>query len=159
MIEKLGHSKRLQTMRREWINEEKPGHSPDPFENVLPERTQKPPQQSSEAPRSDLNGLGTEAAQQRQSEYNTAGGRNETGQGLFMSDDEDGPQGTDKPRPVPGPVHDDSDDDLDALLREQDDENPTMGNSSAGPEPGDDVNDDRLDDDLDILRELEDGGP
>ena len=159
MIEKLGHSKRLQTMRRTWIDEEKPGHSADPFEDTLPERTQKFPQQSTEAPRSDPNGLGTEAAQQRQSEYNTAGGRNEIGQGLFMSDDEDGPQGTDKKVPVPGPVNDDSDDDLDALLREQGDGNPTTGNPSAGPEPGDDVDDGRFNDDLDILRELEEEGP
>lgn len=155
MIEKLGHSKRLQTMRRTWIDEEKPGSSTETFENTLPERTQKTPQPSTGVPRSDLNDLGTEAAQHRQSEFNTAGGRNEAGQGLFMSDDEGEPQGTDKP----GPVNDDSDDDLDALLREQDDGNPTTGNNPAGPEPGDDVDDGRFNDDLDILRELEDTGP
>lgn len=155
MIEKLGHSKRLQTMRRTWIDEEKPGLSTETFENTLPERTQKSRQPSTEAPRSDLNGLGTEAAQLRQSEFNTAGGRNGADQGLFMSDDDGGPQVTDKP----GPVDDDSDDDLDALLREQNNENPPMSNHAAGPEPSGDVDDGRFNDDLDILRELEDTDP
>lgn len=151
MIEKLGHSKRLQIMRRTWIDEEKPGVT-ETFENTLPERSQKARQPSTEIQRSGVNGLDTDTEKLHIGEPNPGASRAGMDQGLFMSDDEGGQQEADKS----GPVDDDLDDDLDVLLREQDGGNPTTNNHLARPEPGDDG---EFNDDLDVLRELEDTGP
>lgn len=151
MIEKLGHSKRLQTMRRTWIDEEKPGVT-ETFENTLPERSQNARQPSTEIPRTGLNGLDTDAEKLHLGESNPSASRTGMDQGLFMSDDEGGQQEADKS----GPVDDDLDDDLDILLREQDGGNPTTNNHLARPEPGDDG---EFNDDLDVLRGLEDTAP
>lgn len=152
MIEKLGHSKRLQTMRRAWIDEERPNASTEAFENTLPERSQKARQPSTGMPRTGLDGLDTDAEQLHLGEYNPATDRTGTDQELFMSDNEGGQQDADES----GPVDDDPDDDLDVLLREQDNGDLTTNNHQARPEPGDDG---EFNDALDVLRELEDTGP
>ncbi|KAJ5605063.1 hypothetical protein N7510_010217 [Penicillium lagena] len=92
MIEKLGHSKRIQTMRREWINEEKPKlfvSSDD-----APRRTANPREQGSDD------------------------------QNLFFSDNVDAGPTVSHPEP--------EDDDLDDLLREQDEEGPADAGGSSG---------------------------
>ena len=92
IIEKLGHSKRLQTMRREWIDEEKPKLPTSTFEDTLPERNQGIQGSLVDNRHRDSNVIatGTEssnidlAAQTKDKEPN------EMDQGLFMSDDEGG---------------------------------------------------------------------
>ena len=92
IIEKLGHSKRLQTMRREWIDEEKPKLPTSTFEDTLPERNQGIQGSSVDKPQRDSSVINTGAessnvdlaAQTEDKEPN------EMDQGLFMSDDEGG---------------------------------------------------------------------
>ena len=92
IIEKLGHSKRLQTMRREWIDEEKPKLLTSTFQDTLPERNQGIQGSPVDNPHRDSNVIGTGAessntdlaAQTKDKEPN------EMDQGLFMSDDEGG---------------------------------------------------------------------
>ena len=115
MIEKLGHKKRMQTMRREWIDEGKPHHQdmqdpePEVRENREPEivsgsgqpsnpaegdktsRTPPPPQS-----KDDLNSATRQTGPQP--------GVTANGENLFLSDEEAGGQP--------------SGDELDALLAE-----------------------------------------
>lgn len=69
-------------------------------------------------------------------------------EGLFMSDDEGGQQNSNEPEL--------EDDDLDILLREQDDENFAPNKGSTISEP---PHEDTYEDDLEVLRELEVPGP
>lgn len=154
MIEKLGHSKRIQTMRREWIDEEKPKPPTGRFESVLPERSQLSRQPSTDKPRTDPRGLNTDAEQSRPSDTNAIV-RNETADHdgsddgeLFMPDYDGGQQEGNGIVP--------EDDDLDILLREQD----TGDSSTANKFPAmyEHSDDGRHNDDLEALRELEDPG-
>ena len=118
MIEKLGHKKRMQTMRREWINEGKPGqmmHDPEPdgqadqgigvtsgSEQPLDPadgdgRPQTPPIQH---PQDDLYSATPQAMRQTTQQQ----GATAVEQSLFLSDEEPGGQP--------------SEDELDALLAE-----------------------------------------
>ncbi|KAJ5659102.1 Chromosome segregation in meiosis protein 3 [Penicillium longicatenatum] len=133
MIEKLGHTKRIQTMRKEWIEEEKR----KVFENVT--ETRDLPTRLS----SDQNGGATKATQP------APGGSGSPENDLFMPD----PEGTTR-QPVSHPEPDD--DDLEDLLREQ------YEDISGGPQPAKQVSNIGPDeDDLDdLLREQdEDRGP
>ncbi|RMJ26868.1 hypothetical protein PHISP_02237 [Aspergillus sp. HF37] len=132
MIEKLGHSRRLQTMRREWIDEERPGHR---FEDDEPgpareddQRTDRPRGEAVaevsgsgvvEGERSqnpDKDRPSTSAIPDRSIPQQQAH-RGDDGQGLFLSDDEGIPQEA-MEQDDPGqdvPEHDE----LDDLLKEQ----------------------------------------
>ncbi|BCR87037.1 Chromosome segregation in meiosis protein 3 [Aspergillus chevalieri] len=147
IIEKLGHSKRLQTMRREWIDEEKPKSSMDTFKDTLPERSQGNGQpfpnahiSESRANIEGLDGDDTNATMPQD--------KNRSDEELFMSDDEGGQHTLNESEP--------EDDDLDVLLKEQEDENPAPNKGSTIPEPS---NEDTYEDDLEVLRELEAPGP
>lgn len=118
IIEKLGHTKRMQVMRREWIDEEKPKPFGDtinmPDSHDLPTRP------------SDKNGADTIGAAK-----SAPSGSNQVGldddDDLFMPD----PEAENRP-PVNHPEPDD--DDLEDLLREQDEVMSGMpGPSSRAP--------------------------
>ena len=118
IIEKLGHTKRIQVMRREWINEGKPRETYDDY--LVPEKPNKdtpaPTQQVSfaaekaatpkpavaEDPDSDGLYSATPKAKRKQSE--SIFRKVDKNESLFISDDEAQPP----------------DDDLDALLAEDD---------------------------------------
>ena len=130
MIEKLGHTKRMQTMRKEWINEGKAKHSrlvddqgPTIYTPSTGNRSGSSTerQQSSElhrfeiqTPNSDVNAKGGNSGgpheQDRSADDN-----------LFISDGEDTPV-----------------DDLDALLAE--DDAVQRANSASSPPPNEDGN-------------------
>lgn len=133
MIEKLGHSKRIQVMRREWIDEEKPRLH------------------NSELTREELENHHV-LKDSTNSNHNTAAipqSREATpDQDLFIPD----PDETARPTiSFPGP----EDDDLDDLLREQDDTmtdlRPEMPASSSRAPNGDD---DEYDADYEAMKEL-----
>lgn len=118
MIEKLGHKKRMQTMRREWINEGKPRHDiqdPEPHvqENRDPDivsgtgqplnpagEDTRPPTPPPPGPNDDLYSATPQAMRQTR----TQPGMTAIGESLFMSDEEASGQP--------------SGDELDALLAE-----------------------------------------
>ncbi|KAJ5778564.1 hypothetical protein N7520_001810 [Penicillium odoratum] len=104
MIEKLGHSKRIQTMRREWIEEEKRKVFETSESRNVPDTRDLPTRPSGQ------NGGTTETTNTSTSQ--TAGGSGSIDD-LFMPD----PEGTAR-QPVSHPEPDD--DDLEDLLREQD---------------------------------------
>jgi replication fork protection complex subunit Csm3/Swi3 len=125
MIERLGHSKRLQTMRRAWIDEEKPKSA---VENTL--RTEQ-----TNSNDNDITNNDTLMADHRQSIPNdilrSTGDLFDTDEDLFLPDCTNHQQSAGKNRAPP----DDNDefDELDALLREHRDE-PDIGHltSSGG---------------------------
>ncbi|KAJ5770786.1 uncharacterized protein N7511_002837 [Penicillium nucicola] len=121
MIEKLGHSKRIQVMRREWIEEEKPR----PLDSSEPTREML---ESLQIPKTATHlGDGDAPATKDQ---------DEAGEGdLFIPDDEGIRPSTSYPEP--------EDDDLDDLLREQDEvmadcPSDTVASSSRPPNDFDD---------------------
>ncbi|KAJ5895474.1 hypothetical protein N7495_007165 [Penicillium taxi] len=112
MIEKLGHTKRIQTMRKEWINEEKMETFNGSGSHSLPTRVS-----------SDRNGASTESptatsSTQRPQEISIS-----AGQDLFMPDLGTGAMQPQASYPEP------DDDDLEELLKEQDE------STSAAPIP------------------------
>lgn len=131
MIEKLGHTKRIQTMRKEWIDDEKR----KVFENATDTRdlpTRLSSDHNGGAANEMLNSTTTQPAQ----------GGSGSPDDLFMPD----PEGTTR-QSVSHPEPDD--DDLEDLLREQYEE------TSGGPQPAKQMPNSGLDDDdLDeLLRE------
>ncbi|KAJ6084448.1 Chromosome segregation in meiosis protein 3 [Penicillium sp. IBT 16267x] len=105
MIEKLGHTKRIQTMRKEWIEDEKR----KVFENVTETRdlpTRLSSDQNGSAAKDMLKSITTQPA---------TGGSGSPDHDLFMPD----PEGTTR-QPASHPEPDD--DDLEDLLREQDED-------------------------------------
>ncbi|KAF7712939.1 Uncharacterized protein PECH_002329 [Penicillium ucsense] len=112
IIEKLGHTKRIQTMRKEWIEEEKP----KPFYDRT--NTENLSRSSTEPNRPDNKEKQTAGSKQTES----------TNDGdLFMQD----PEAENRP-PVSHPQPDD--DELEDLLREQDEEM-TSGPPASAPRP------------------------
>ena len=125
MIEKLGHTKRMQTMRKEWINEGKPRDSLEDFrsggkKSVTQQTSSKPRQDQSPAakptkrPRTTPNGNAIDidndlyGATPEPAREDPSTKRKETSkEKLFMSDDE---EACDQP----------PEDDLDALLADDD---------------------------------------
>jgi replication fork protection complex subunit Csm3/Swi3 len=96
MIEKLGHSKRIQVMRREWIEEEKPrlfDHSGPTRQELENSRASKTPVNSNDIPTANT-----------QSQEGSA-------EDLFMPGNEGVQPTTSYPEP--------EEDDLDALLRDE----------------------------------------
>lgn len=131
MIEKLGHTKRIQTMRKEWIDDEKR----KVFENVSDSR-ELPTRLSS-----DQNG-GAKNEMPNLTTTQPAAGVSGSPDDLFMPD----PEGkTQQSFGHPEP----DDDDLEDLLREQ------YEDISGGPQPAKQVPNSGLDDDDldDLLRE------
>lgn len=121
IIEKLGHTKRIQTMRREWIDEEKPNFFNDTI-NVPDTRD------LTMGVSADQNG--TDAPEPRAS---NPSGSNQAGsdtadQDLFMPD----PEKETRPK-VSHPEPDD--DDLEDLLREQDEVMSGMPEPAASGPP------------------------
>ncbi|KAJ5175495.1 Chromosome segregation in meiosis protein 3 [Penicillium canariense] len=106
MIEKLGHTKRIQTMRREWIDEEKPRRFDEsrdvPATHDLPTRLS-----------SDQNGMHASEPRSSTPSRPQEGTSGTADQDLFMPDSE-----AETRPPVSHPEPDD--DDLEDLLREQD---------------------------------------
>ncbi|KAL4735552.1 replication fork protection component Swi3-domain-containing protein [Aspergillus similis] len=118
MIERLGHSKRLQTMRRAWIDEEKPKFA---VENTL--RIEQTNSNNNNITSNDIL-----MADNRQSTPNdtsrSPGELNDTDEDLFLPDSTNHQQSADKNR---APLDDNDEfDELDALLREHRDE-PDIG--------------------------------
>lgn len=149
IIEKLGHSRRLQTMRREWIDEEKPRLPTDMFEDTLPERSQGSRQTPGNAqigePLADLDAPDNEDT--NTTVRNGPQEKSRSDEGLFMSDDEGGQQKANRTEP--------EDDDLDLLLREQEDGDSASNKVLTTPETTDE---DGYEDDLEVLREVEGPG-
>lgn len=128
MIEKLGHSKRIQTMRREWIDEEKPRLFDDrETTRDIPETLGLPTRLSS-----DEGGAAPTEPQDQAGSHPPQDGPGAADAELFIAD----PEGETRPsasHPEP------DDDDLEDLLREQDetmaevpDPMPRMMNSGPG---------------------------
>lgn len=108
MIEKLGHTKRIQTMRREWIEEEKPRLFTDP-EPALDTRELPTRLSTDQSGPGNAEHQGSSGSPLQQSPSKDAD------QELFIPDPEgDTRQPTSHPEP--------DDDDLEDLLREQDNE-------------------------------------
>lgn len=120
MIEKLGHTKRMQTMRREWINEGKPRLNAEESETEAPvaedvrggpahqlqetgERDGRPRTPALQDPDTDLYSATPREAREQSRTQQKKGA---AGESLFLSDDEAGAQP--------------SGDELDALLAEDD---------------------------------------
>ncbi|KAJ5389325.1 Chromosome segregation in meiosis protein 3 [Penicillium cataractarum] len=120
IIEKLGHTKRIQTMRKEWIDEEKPKLFGDTID--LPDTRDLS---------TDQNGADTSAS--RASAPSGQVVSDTADQDLFMPD----PEAETRP-PVSHPEPDD--DDLEDLLREQDEV------MSGMPEPASKAPDEGMDD-------------
>lgn len=122
MIERLGHTKRLQTMRRAWIDEEKPKSA---VEDTL--RTEQ-----TNSNDKDITSNDTLMANNRQSIPSDisrlTGDLVDTDEDLFLPDSINHQQSVGKNHAQP----DDNDefDDLDALLRERRDE-PDIGNLTS----------------------------
>lgn len=120
MIEKLGHTKRMQTMRREWINQGKPRLNAEESETEAPvaedvrdgpahqlqeigERDGRPRTPALQDPDTDLYSATPREAREQSRTQQKKGA---AGESLFLSDDEAGAQP--------------SGDELDALLAEND---------------------------------------
>ncbi|CAG8908587.1 unnamed protein product [Penicillium egyptiacum] len=137
MIEKLGHSKRIQAMRREWINEEKPRL----FDSSGPTRE-------------ELEGRHVPENHADSNHSPAAGSQDKEGiadQDLFIPDPNESARATIS-YPEPGP---EDDDDLEDLLREQDEpmtDSPPNMRASSAQVPGDD-NDD-YDAEYEVMKEL-----
>ncbi|KAL4939551.1 replication fork protection component Swi3-domain-containing protein [Aspergillus oleicola] len=144
MIERLGHSKRLQTMRRAWIEEEKPkavdeNSSVSNYQNTV----------TNDASAEDiLQSIPTDTAR-------SPGRLDDADEDLFMPDSDNHSQ---RSANDSGGVPDDDDfDELDALLREQVDE---PGTGKTVPSNGDyhqPPKEDDFDELDDLLREHENG--
>lgn len=132
MIEKLGHSKRLQTMRREWIDEEKPRLSAADSEDAQQAKSSSPHTRDNSMPIGHLEkanaiiGRGDNVAQapptQGLGEPSSLllGGILQQ-EDLFVSDDESVPREIIEEGAHENNDDDDDDDELEALLREHED--------------------------------------
>ena len=105
MIEKLGHTKRIQTMRREWIEEEKPKLYTEPEAEATIDSIELPTRLSSNQ-NGPING-------QTEGQADSA----DDPEQLFMPDPEGSAQ-----QPVTASHPEPDDDDLEDLLREQEEE-------------------------------------
>ncbi|GAB1215020.1 chromosome segregation in meiosis-related protein [Aspergillus terreus] len=117
MIEKLGHSKRIQTMRREWIDQEKPRQRDDDDE----------PLQEAEGSHHNETSNAADQPSDRQSNSRQSPHPNDDSNDLFMSDEGNPQYVVDRPEAP-------EEDDLEALLREQEDE---VVDKPDGPEEDD----------------------
>lgn len=146
MIEKLGHSKRIQTMRREWIDEEKPRLFD---EDPVPEAPK-----SGELPSDNVDATGPSVAATGQPHQNRPFQQTHSEEGtahreLFIPDPtKDTRPTTSHPEP--------EDDDLDDLLREKDeamdDVAPTNPSESMSQAP--DRGHDNYDAEYEVMQEL-----
>jgi replication fork protection complex subunit Csm3/Swi3 len=132
IIEKLGHTKRIQAMRKQWIDEGKPRHSTEQDEDE-PE-----PIEDGAAPQADpgqMEGIEVEQA--------TQGGE----QGLDLPE---------RPRePVDAPLDDGPDEDeLDALLAESAAPTAPMNATRAPPKPIPDL-DDPFADEMEAMADMD----
>ncbi|KAL4902878.1 replication fork protection component Swi3-domain-containing protein [Aspergillus multicolor] len=137
MIERLGHSKRLQTMRRTWIDEEKPKPADEALDNE-PSATESRRSVPKDTPRSPgrLADMGVD-------------------EDLFIPDITNNQQSAHEAGSAP---EDDEFDELDALLREHREE-PDLGMPTSTGAPGTDSgppNEDAFDELDALLREHED---
>jgi replication fork protection complex subunit Csm3/Swi3 len=137
MIEKLGHTKRIQTMRREWIEEEKPKlfrDDPEPTIETLELPTRLSSNQNQNGEAQPQAGLSEDADADQ----------------LFIPD----PEADTRQQPTSHPEPDDDElDDLDDLLREQDDEMSGIQTSGPGPQKYENNMDD-FDADYEAMNEL-----
>ena len=129
MIEKLGHSRRLQTMRRQWIDEERPSHRLEVDDTGHTGEDSRNVQSGGEtAQRSNGDILEDGGSRQPDEDGPTTNSvpvysiprqqmkEGDDGQGLFLSDDEGVHPGIEHNDPGDDvPEHDE----LDDLLREQ----------------------------------------
>lgn len=147
MIEKLGHTKRMQTMRKEWIDEEKRKMFEEPETEQQGPTHDLPTRLSS-----DQNG-GSGDKPEGSSAVPPANDGLGSADDLFIPD----PEGASK---MPASHPEPDEDDLDDLLREQDEVNPPApGPSSTAPQkPAShpEPEDDDLDD---LLREQDEANP
>lgn len=142
MIEKLGHSKRIQTMRREWIEEEKPKLFRDDPEPTI-EMLELPTRLSA-----DRNQNGKTQPQAGPSEGADADAGADQ---LFIPD----PEADTRQQPTSHPEPDDDElDDLDDLLREQDNEMSGIQQTSGSGPQGNENNMDDFDADYEAMNEL-----
>lgn len=156
MIEKLGHSKRMQTMRKEWINEGKPRDTLEDFgtggeKSVTQQTSSKPRQDRSpaakpiERPRTTPNGNAIDVdddlygATPEPAREDPSTKRKETSkESLFMSDDEEA--GDQSPE-----------DDLDALLAEDDMKESTSAAAPAAKAQESPGRDENFDDEMEAI--------
>ena len=128
IIEKLGHSKRMQTMRKTWVNEAKPKdiYEETDLMDASKAHLRLSKNASDQAPNATSapmlsgegdNSRGPEAVETADSFE----GHNNVEESLFVSDDEGGSG----PSNMEGPM-----DDLDALLAEEAPQNPPAGSSA-----------------------------
>ncbi|KAL6231769.1 hypothetical protein BDW75DRAFT_219319 [Aspergillus navahoensis] len=137
MIERLGHSKRLQAMRRAWIDEEKLKSA---AENTLGTLQTNP--NHNKVTSNDTSMAATNQSIPKDISR-SPGGSNDTDEDLFLPDSTNHQQSADKS--CAPPDNDDEFDELDALLREHRDEPDTgeptstgcAGNGHASPDDDD----------------------
>ncbi|KAL4976517.1 replication fork protection component Swi3-domain-containing protein [Aspergillus desertorum] len=144
MIERLGHSKRLQTMRRAWIDEEKPKSAAESTLETLRMNPNK----------NNVGSNATSMALISQSIPNdisrSPGEANDTDEDLFLPDGTNHQLSADGSR-APPDDHDEFDE-LDALLREHRDEPDTGESTSKGGAGNEHVSPDDYEiDELDAL--------
>lgn len=142
MIEKLGHTKRIQTMRKEWIDEEKPKPFYDRTNTDDPAGSSANRNSEGDRPRDHVANNST---------TNQTGTAND--EDLFMPDPE-----AENRRPVSHPEPDD--DELEDLLREQDGEitfappKPVPRSHQDHPEPDDDDLEDLLREQDEVMADM-----
>ncbi|KAL9594568.1 MAG: hypothetical protein Q9179_005336 [Wetmoreana sp. 5 TL-2023] len=161
MIEKLGHTKRMQTMRREWINEGKPREKYN--DAAVPQQTQEAP------------AAGKERREQQSaaSDYKTPAASDIHQSPAFSDEVLYSGQPQDRLQRQPSPdatdtlflPDDDGDDqpaedDLDALLAEADVDNQKnsniTSNQSSRQKHGSSARRDSFDDEMEAMAEMED---
>ena len=156
MIEKLGHNKRMQTMRKEWINGGKPRDTLESFgsggeKSVTQQTSSKPRQDQStaakptERSRTPPNGNTIdvdddlyEATPEPAREDPSTKGKETSKESLFMSDDE---EAGDQP----------PEDDLDALFAEDDMKEATSAAAPAAKVQESPGRDDNFDDEMEAM--------
>lgn len=159
IIEKLGHSKRMQTMRREWIDDEKPKTYTASHERAREEtdESQARPRIVPDNQEADRNGGGT--ANTETSSLNKSDDQSRNVDSLFMSDDESTPRQQEGEQhselrqisSLPGrekntqhPEEMPEMDELDELLNEQDDGDVAPAENDPKPPTHDTGSDDEL---------------
>ncbi|KAL3469120.1 replication fork protection component Swi3-domain-containing protein [Aspergillus californicus] len=152
MIERLGHSKRVQTMRRTWIDEEKPKSADDDTSDLPLLGPSNNGATNSEMIDAQNSTYGTKSASVAAVDKTREQLRNDMDKYLFMSDNDDLQRTTDNG----GATLDDDDlDELDALLREHENE-PGVGKPNTTGIERNLLDDDDMDELDMLLREHED---
>lgn len=130
MIEKLGHKKKIQMYRKEWIDEGKPRNFQDDIDDFVASREEEPSRHATE----------------HTSEHSRD--RPTSSSGEQHVDSQDNSRGLADPARLPADVSEPDEDELDALLREAAGDNNRLATGASEAQPDDEEPDE---DELDAL--------